>query len=97
MWDVYGKGQLLEAVDKGLSMEFDAGQIKRLMEVGLWCCHPDPTIRPSIRQIIQVLKFEAPLPNLPSKLPVPMYFGPPIHQCKFTNTSSSLMWSKDHI
>ncbi|KAF3955990.1 hypothetical protein ACB098_03G075100 [Castanea mollissima] len=96
VWDLYGKGQLLEAVDKGLSMEFDAGQIERLMVVGLWCCHPDPTIRPSIRQIIQVLKFEAPLPILPSKLPVPMYFGPPMDQCKFTSTSSSLMWSKDH-
>ncbi|KAE8010476.1 hypothetical protein FH972_006844 [Carpinus fangiana] len=60
-----------------------------LMIVGLWCCHPDPTIRPSIRQVINVLNSEAPLPNLPSKFPVPMYFAPPMHMCRFSYTSSS--------
>ena len=75
VWDLCGKDQLLEAVDKGLGMEFDKEQIESLMVVGLWCCHPNPTIRPSIRQVIHVLNFEAPLPNLPSKFPIPMYFG----------------------
>jgi hypothetical protein len=90
VWDLYGKGKLLEAADDGLSMEFDEGQTKFLMVVGLWCCHPDPTIRPSMRQVIHILNFEAPLPNLPSKFPVPMYFGPSMHMhmCKFSNTSS---------
>uniref|UniRef100_A0A2N9FWW0 non-specific serine/threonine protein kinase n=1 Tax=Fagus sylvatica TaxID=28930 RepID=A0A2N9FWW0_FAGSY len=95
VWDLYGKGQLFEAVDKGLSMEFDEGQMECLMVVGLWCCHPDPTHRPSIRQVLHVLNFEAPFPNLPSKLPVPMYFQPPMHMCKFSNTSSGLTSSKD--
>ncbi|GMY20332.1 L-type lectin-domain containing receptor kinase IX.1-like [Fagus crenata] len=95
VWDLYGKGQLFEAVDKGLSMEFDEGQMECLMVVGLWCCHPDPTNRPSIRQVLHVLNFEAPFPNLPSKLPVPMYFQPPMHMCKFSNTSASLTSSKD--
>ena len=54
VWDLYGKGQILEAVDKGLSMEFDKGQIESLMVVGLWCCHPDTTSRPSIGQVIHV-------------------------------------------
>ncbi|KAM4108861.1 hypothetical protein ACB094_03G077400 [Castanea mollissima] len=95
VWDLYGNGQLLEAVDKRLDMEFDEGQIKSLMVVGLWCCHPDPTSRPSIRQVMHVLKFEASLPNLPSKLPVPMYVGPPMDLCKLSNTSSGFTRSKD--
>ncbi|KAM4119683.1 hypothetical protein ACJW30_03G077600 [Castanea mollissima] len=95
VWDLYGNGQLLEAVDKRLDMEFDEGQIKSLMVVGLWCCHPDPTRRPSIRQVMHVLKFEASLPNLPSKLPVPMYVGPPMDLCKLSNTSSGFTRSKD--
>ena len=95
VWDLYGNDQLLEAIDKGLSMEFDKGQIESLMVAGLWCCHPNPTIRPSIKQLTHVLNFEAPLPNLPSKLPVPMYFGLPKHQCKFSNTSFGLINSKD--
>ena len=99
VWDLYGKGQLLEAADDGLSMEFDEGQTKCLMVVGLWCCHPDPTIRPSIRQVIHILNFEAPLPNLPSKFPGPMYFGPSMHMhmCKFSNTSSGLTGSNDQM
>ena len=75
-------------------MEFDEDQIERLMVVGLWCCHPNPTIRPSIRKVIHVLNFEASLPNLPSKFPVPIYFGPLMHMCKFSN-SYGLTVSKD--
>ncbi|XP_030958851.1 L-type lectin-domain containing receptor kinase IX.1-like [Quercus lobata] len=95
VWDLYGNGQLLEAIDKRLGMEFDEGQIKSLMVVGLWCCHPNPTSRPSIRQVIHVLNFEASLPNLPSKLPVPMYVGAPMDLCKLSNTSSGFTRSKD--
>ncbi|KAF3956476.1 hypothetical protein CMV_018397 [Castanea mollissima] len=87
--------KIIGPVDKRLGMEFDEGQIKSLMVVGLWCCHPDPTSRPSIRQVMHVLNFEASLPNLPSKLPVPMYVGPPMDLCKLSNTSSGFTRSKD--
>ncbi|XVF59129.1 hypothetical protein PTKIN_Ptkin07bG0250600 [Pterospermum kingtungense] len=89
VWDLYGNGQLLEAVDKRLGKDFDERQMEYLMVIGLWCCHPDYTHRPSIRQVINVLNFEAPLPRLPSKLPVPMYYAPPLNLCKFSYTSSS--------
>ncbi|KAA8531472.1 hypothetical protein F0562_006175 [Nyssa sinensis] len=89
VWDLYGRGQLLEAADKGLSMELDERQLECLMVVGLWCCHPDYNLRPTIRQVINVLNFEAPLPSLPSKLPVPMYYAPPMHMCRFSYTSSA--------
>ncbi|XP_030957302.1 L-type lectin-domain containing receptor kinase IX.1-like isoform X1 [Quercus lobata] len=95
VWDLYGNDQLLEAVDQRLGKEFDEGEMKSLMVVGLWCCHPDPTSRPSIRQVIHVFKFEASLPNLPSKLPVPMYAGAPMDLCKLSNTSSGFTRSKD--
>lgn len=95
VWDLYGKDQLLEAVDKGLGMEFNKEQIESLMVVGLWCCHPDPTIRPSIRQVIHVLNFEAPLPNLPSKFPIPMYIGSSMHLCEFSSTSPIPTVSED--
>ncbi|KAM1041696.1 hypothetical protein TB2_030392 [Malus domestica] len=49
-----------------------------LLVVGLWCVHPDYTIRPSIQQTIQVLNFEVPLPILPSKMPVASYSSPPV-------------------
>ncbi|KAJ0802437.1 putative protein kinase RLK-Pelle-L-LEC family [Helianthus annuus] len=73
VWDLHRKGELLSRVDPSLGTEFDDEQVKRLMMVGLWCAHPDWSIRPSIRQAIQVLKFEGALLNLPMKMPVAMY------------------------
>ncbi|XVE83032.1 hypothetical protein DITRI_Ditri16bG0054200 [Diplodiscus trichospermus] len=75
-WDLYGKGELFLAVDEKLDKDFDEKQVECLMIVGLWCAHPDCNSRPSIRQAIQVLNFESPLPNLPVKMPVPMYHVP---------------------
>ncbi|GJN35458.1 hypothetical protein PR202_gb24238 [Eleusine coracana subsp. coracana] len=45
------------------------------MLVGLWCAHPDRGLRPSTRQAVNVLRFEAPPPSLPAKMPVATY-GP---------------------
>ena len=79
VWGLYGVGRILEAADQRLEGEFEEEQIKCLMIVGLWCAHPDHNNRPSMRQAIQVLNFEAPLPNLPSSLPVPTYLEHPLH------------------
>jgi hypothetical protein len=43
------------------------------MIVGLWCANTDRNLRPSIRQAIQVLNFDATTPNLPIQIPVPLY------------------------
>ncbi|KAL5556709.1 hypothetical protein UlMin_038945 [Ulmus minor] len=72
-WNLYGKGRLIVAADEKLRMEFDERQAECLMIVGLWCAHPDRSLRPSIRQVIQVLNFEATWPNLPTSMPVPVY------------------------
>jgi len=46
------------------------------------------TLRPSIRRSM-FLKFEAPLPELPYKMPVPVFFAPPVDANRFTFTSST--------
>ncbi|KAJ7943776.1 putative Kinase [Quillaja saponaria] len=76
VWNHYGRGELLLAVDERLRMEFVEKQVECLMIVGLWCAHPDRNLRPSVRQAIQVLNFEAAMPNLPSSMPVPLYHVP---------------------
>ncbi|KAD4179332.1 hypothetical protein E3N88_27923 [Mikania micrantha] len=78
VWELYGNGTLLEAVDPRLGSDFEEEEIKRLMIVGLWCVHPDSEYRPSMRQAIKVLTFEASLPLLPSKMPVASYLTPPM-------------------
>ncbi|KAI4317481.1 hypothetical protein L6164_025347 [Bauhinia variegata] len=76
VWDLYGKGQLLMAMDEKLQKDFDEKQVECLMIVGLWCAHPDANLRPSIRQALHVLNFEANMPKLPPKKPVPTYCVP---------------------
>ncbi|MFQ6634460.1 hypothetical protein Gotur_012351 [Gossypium turneri] len=73
VWHLYGSGNLLSSVDKRMNAEFDEKQMECLMIVGLWCAHPDSNLRPSIKQVIQVLDFDMGIPNLPSKMPIPTY------------------------
>ncbi|CAM0948991.1 unnamed protein product [Alopecurus aequalis] len=73
VWEAYSGGAILEAADARLDGRFDGQEMERIMMVGLWCGHPDPGLRPSIRQAVSVLRLEAPLPSLPSKMPVPAH------------------------
>ncbi|KAI4988109.1 hypothetical protein ZWY2020_029739 [Hordeum vulgare] len=66
----YGRGAILEAADTRLDGKFDEKEMELVMVVGLWCGHPDPSLRPSIRQAVSVLRLEVPLPSLPAEMPV---------------------------
>ncbi|KAL5562747.1 hypothetical protein UlMin_032494 [Ulmus minor] len=76
VWDCYGNERLLDVVDERLCMDFNAKEMESLLIVGLWCIHPDHKSRPSIRQAIQVLNLESPLPDLPKNMLVPNYNVP---------------------
>ncbi|KAK3140197.1 hypothetical protein QOZ80_5AG0397430 [Eleusine coracana subsp. coracana] len=76
VWNAYGSGSVLDAVDVRLGGDFDGREVACTMVVGLWCAHPDRSLRPTIRQAVNVLRFEAPPPSLPAKMPVANY-GPP--------------------
>ncbi|EOY17683.1 Protein kinase domain - like 10 [Theobroma cacao] len=78
VWESYGNERILDIADRKLGMAFDPKQLECLVMVGLWCAHPSHNLRPSIRQVIQVLNFEAPLPNLPGSMPIPNYNDVPI-------------------
>ncbi|OMO92196.1 hypothetical protein COLO4_17802 [Corchorus olitorius] len=74
-WDTR-QNKPLEAVDQRLQMEFDEEQAKCMIVVGLWCAHPDHTLRPSIKQAIQVMNFEVEKPDLNLQMLAPMYEVP---------------------
>ena len=77
VWNLYGSAQLIDGMDEKMQSDFDKKQVECLMLVGLWSAYPDPNLRPSIKQVIQVLNFETTMPNLPNKMPVPIYSAPP--------------------
>ncbi|KAJ1689777.1 hypothetical protein LUZ63_013932 [Rhynchospora breviuscula] len=87
-WDLYGNNSILHAIDSRLIGKFEVDEAERLLVVGLWCAHPDFTLRPSIRQAVSVLQFEAPLPDLPLKMPVLMYANP-VDPGKFLSSAST--------
>uniref|UniRef100_A0A0E0FE08 Protein kinase domain-containing protein n=1 Tax=Oryza meridionalis TaxID=40149 RepID=A0A0E0FE08_9ORYZ len=87
VWDLYGNGRILDAADRRLNGEFDGGEIEVVMVVGLWCAHPDRSLRPTIRQAVGVLRGEAPPPSLPARMPVATFL-PPVDA--FNHTSSSV-------
>ncbi|KAJ6777382.1 RECEPTOR LECTIN KINASE [Salix koriyanagi] len=89
VWELYGEGKLIEAVDPRLCGDFNKTQMERLMIVGLSCAHPDEHLRPSMRQSLHVLNFDAPLPILPSKMPVPSYFAPPLSSLSIMSYGSA--------
>ncbi|KAJ1396544.1 Serine/threonine-protein kinase, active site [Sesbania bispinosa] len=93
VWKLYGIGNLLEAADPRLCGEFDEQEMERLMIVGLWCAHPDYTLRPTMRQAVQVLNFEAPLPILPSNMPKPTYTIPSFTESAPSSSSSSSVYA----
>ncbi|CAN0920771.1 L-type lectin-domain containing receptor kinase IX.1 [Linum grandiflorum] len=76
VWELYGRGRILDAVDRKLKGKFNEEQAEHLMVVGLWCCHPSPRLRPSIRMAMEMLNFSSILPNLPLKFPGSVHSTP---------------------
>ncbi|XP_016703971.2 L-type lectin-domain containing receptor kinase IX.1 [Gossypium hirsutum] len=93
VWDLYGRTELLEACDTRLNGVFTVREMEQLMILGLWCAHPDENSRPSIRQAIHALNFEAPVPVLPSKMPVATYYAPPMSVTPLNQFSSNSTYS----
>ncbi|KAI5060800.1 hypothetical protein GOP47_0025220 [Adiantum capillus-veneris] len=62
VWDLYAHGRLLEAVDKRLDGFFNVEEVQKVLMLGLLCSHRNPVARPAMRQVVQILSNEAPLP-----------------------------------
>jgi hypothetical protein len=55
---------LAEVVDARLEGSYDAGEATLALKLGLLCSHPLPGARPSMRQVMQYLDGDMPLPEL---------------------------------
>ncbi|KAL7131719.1 hypothetical protein ABFS83_12G022800 [Erythranthe nasuta] len=97
VWDLYGNGELLSCVDECARVDFETKQAERLMIVGLWCAHPDFSLRPSIRQASHVLNFEADLPKLESKMPVAVFYAPTTNVPLVSSNGASITTSSINV
>lgn len=69
VWSLHREGRLLTAADARLGGEFEEGEMRRVLMVGLSCSHPDPNARPTMRGVVQMLVGEAEVPIVPRAKP----------------------------
>ncbi|XP_044954344.1 L-type lectin-domain containing receptor kinase SIT2-like [Hordeum vulgare subsp. vulgare] len=60
----WSRGSLVEAVDTRLQGEYDDDEACVVLKVGLLCSHPFPEARPAMRQVLQYLNGDMPVPEL---------------------------------
>ncbi|XP_065023506.1 L-type lectin-domain containing receptor kinase SIT2-like [Musa acuminata AAA Group] len=58
------KGSILETTDPRLGEAYAVEEVELVLKLGLLCSHPQPTERPSMRQVVRYLEGHAPLPEL---------------------------------
>ncbi|XP_074561923.1 putative L-type lectin-domain containing receptor kinase S.5 [Curcuma longa] len=63
VWDLHGRGRILEAADRRLGGKYDEAEMERVLLLALACCHPNHRERPSMRAALQVLAGDAAPPN----------------------------------
>ena len=64
--ELWHMGALADAADARLCGEYPAEEAELVLKLGLLCSHPVPAARPSMRQVVQYLDSDAPLPEPPA-------------------------------
>ncbi|XP_059463109.1 L-type lectin-domain containing receptor kinase IV.1-like [Corylus avellana] len=62
----WNRGEILEARDVNLGADYVAEEVELVLKLGLLCSHSEPAARPSMRQVMQFLEGDFPLPDLSS-------------------------------
>ncbi|KAH7676965.1 Non-specific serine/threonine protein kinase protein, partial [Dioscorea alata] len=60
------RNTILNTIDPRLEeYGYEKNEVELVLKLGLLCSHPAPASRPSMRQVVQYLNGEAPLPEIP--------------------------------
>ena len=65
IWELQEEGLILEAADNKLQKCFDITEMELLLNLGLLCSVPEPSLRPSMDLIDAILHGRSSLPPLP--------------------------------
>ncbi|KAL8243263.1 hypothetical protein R6Q59_009521 [Mikania micrantha] len=71
VWDLWEEKRLVDAGDDNLTGEFDRSDIEMVLMVGLICVHPNYQMRPTMKEVLKMLKGEV-VPELPEVKPTVM-------------------------
>ncbi|XP_057836121.1 L-type lectin-domain containing receptor kinase SIT2-like [Cryptomeria japonica] len=62
--ELHAYGSLLDAADPNLVGEYVEAEMERVLKLGLFCSNPQPQGRLCMRQVLQILEEESPIPAL---------------------------------
>ncbi|KAL9228708.1 hypothetical protein vseg_004259 [Gypsophila vaccaria] len=66
VYESFKRGTIHETSDPKLEADYVSQEMELVLKLGLHCSHPNPEARPSMRQVVQFLRFEADLPDVPA-------------------------------
>jgi hypothetical protein len=58
----WNRGEFLGARDPNLGTEYVAEEVELVLKLGLMCSNSEAAARPSMRQVVQFLEGDVPLP-----------------------------------
>jgi len=93
VWGLHKSNMITNAIDPKLNRNFDEEQAQSMLVLGLACCHPNPYVRPSMRNALQVLMGEAAPPSVPFEKPAFMW---PVCKPSFTELELSFDGDDDN-
>ncbi|KAK7292935.1 hypothetical protein RJT34_15793 [Clitoria ternatea] len=64
VYDCWKTGEILMAKDPNLGLDYKSEEVELVLKLGLLCSHSEPSVRPSMRQVVQYLEMDVPLPDL---------------------------------
>ncbi|KAL1321553.1 hypothetical protein AAHE18_14G135500 [Arachis hypogaea] len=64
VYSCWKNGEILEAKDPNFGTDYRAEEVELVLKLGLLCSHSEPMARPSMRQVVQYLEGDFPLPDL---------------------------------
>ncbi|KAG2319354.1 hypothetical protein Bca52824_012567 [Brassica carinata] len=58
MWGLMERDQVVDGLDERLKVRgrFEIKEVEMVMRIGLLCVHPDPRVRPKMRQVVHILE-----------------------------------------
>ncbi|XP_030449196.1 cysteine-rich receptor-like protein kinase 3 [Syzygium oleosum] len=62
VWNLYGSGQLCEAIDPILEGQFQEEEASRLLQIGLLCVQASAELRPSMSVVVKMLNKSSDIP-----------------------------------
>ncbi|KAL9320205.1 hypothetical protein ACSQ67_012044 [Phaseolus vulgaris] len=90
LWKLYERGMHLELVDKAIEPnEYDAEDVKKIIEIALLCTQASAATRPTMSEIVVLLKSKSLVEHLRPTMPVFVETNMKTRESKSSSTSGS--------